>query len=152
MLYSLFNQINCRVLDDSINIFHRICGNWLFIVITTLEFICQFCIVQYGGLVFKCSVGGLTLTQWGWCLGLASSTFVISFLLKFIKLECLFTLDYKKLFCCCCKKSHDDAELNQHLMGEDEDDIEKAEKKIEMKEQNYGSSGGFLSNQSRGGN
>ena len=37
-------------------------------------------------------------------------------------------------------------------MGEDEDDIEKAEKKIEMKEQNYGSSGGFLSNQSRGGN
>ena len=77
---------------------------------------------------------------------------MISFLLKFIKLECLFTLDYKKLFCCCCKKSNDDAELNQHLMGEDEDDIEKAEKKIEMKEQNYGSSGGFLSNQSRGGN
>ena len=109
VLYSLFNQINCRVLDDSINIFHRIFGNWLFIVITSLEFICQFCIVQYGGLVFKCSVGGLTLTQWGWCLGLASSTFVISFLLKFIKLECLFTLDYKKLFCCCCKKSNDDA-------------------------------------------
>ena len=51
-----------------------------------------------------------------------------------------------------CQKSNDDAELNQHLMGEDEDDIEKAEKKIEMKEQNYGSSGGFLSNQSRGGN
>ena len=152
VLYSLFNQINCRVLDDSINIFHRIFGNWLFIVITSLEFVCQFCIVQYGGLVFKCSVGGLTMTQWGWCLGLASSTFVISFLLKFIKLECLFTLDYKKLFCCCCKKSKDDEELNQHLMGEDEDDIEKAEKKIEMKEQNYGSSGGFLSNQSRGGN
>lgn len=152
VLYSLFNQINCRVLDDSLNIFKRICTNWLFVVITTIEFICQFIIVQYGGVVFKCSVGGLTFNQWMWCIGLASTTFVISFIIKFVKLECIFTFNYKQCFkkICCCGGAADEEELNQHLMNDEEDDIEKAEKKIEMRDQAYNSSGGFLSNQSRG--
>ena len=151
VLYSLFNQINCRVIDDSLNIFKRICGNWLFVVITVVEFVCQVVIVQYGGLVFKCCVGGLTMSQWMWCVGLASITFVISFMVKFVKIEKVFTFNYKRCFrkVCCCKTNvndDDEEELNEMLFEDGDDDIEKAKKKIEMTEQNFGSSNGFLSN------
>ena len=87
VLYSLFNQINCRVLDDSFNIFKRIFSNWLFLAVTGIEMLCQILIVQYGGLVFKCSKGGLTASQWTWCLCFAGITFVVSFVMKIFSLE-----------------------------------------------------------------
>ena len=98
VFYSLFNQINSRIINNNLNIFHRILDNWMFIAVTGTEMVIQFLFVQYGGLVFNCNKEGLTLSQWEWCLGLASITFVVNFCLKFIKLEALYESDWKKIF------------------------------------------------------
>ena len=100
VFYSLFNQINSRVINNNLNIFHRIFDNWMFLAVTCTEMLIQFLLVQYGGLVFKCNKEGLTLSQWGWCLGLAALTFLVNFCLKFIKLEALCEFDWGKIFCC----------------------------------------------------
>ena len=89
VFFSLFNQINCRIINNNLNIFHRILDNWMFIAVTSIEIVIQFFIVQYGGLIFKCNKEGLTWSQWQWCLGLASTTFIVNFVLKFIKLEAI---------------------------------------------------------------
>ena len=82
VFYGLFNQINCRILDDSYNIFQNLRGNCLFIFIILLEISIQICIVQYGGLIFNCVKGGLTQRQWLFCIIISSLTFLISILLK----------------------------------------------------------------------
>ena len=136
VLYSLFNQINCRVLDDSFNIFKRIFSNWLFLAVTGIEMICQILIVQYGGLVFKCSKGGLTASQWTWCLCFAGITFVVSFVMKIFSLENLCEKKNKNRnnFNVNNKYRNNINDLQKHLFEDDEDDIERAVQKIEMKE------------------
>ena len=100
VFYSLFNQINSRIINNDLNIFHRILDNWMFIAVTSTEMIIQFLLVQYGGLVFKCNKEGLTFSQWVWCLGLAGITFVVNFCLKFIRLEAICEFDWGKVLCC----------------------------------------------------
>ena len=116
VFYSLFNQINSRVINNNLNIFHRIFDNWMFLAVTSVEILIQFLIVQYGGLIFKCNKEGLTLSQWEWCLGLAAITFVVNFILKFIRLEALCTFDWGKIFCCPSK--HNEIE---ELIDEEEE-------------------------------
>ena len=147
VLYSLFNQINSRVINDRFNIFHRILDNWLFIAVTGIELIIQICIVQYGGLVFKCCLNGLTLSQWIWCLEMASSTFLVSFIMKLFKLEnlCLKGDDDKSSF---YKKNNfggNDPILRRNLLNDDRDDVDRA-LEVEMAHVGMNSSdGGFLS-------
>jgi len=100
VFYSLFNQINSRIINNNLNIFHRILDNWMFIAVTGTEMLIQFLLVQYGGLIFKCNKEGLTSSQWGWCLGLAAITFVVNFCLKFIHLEAICDFDWGKVLCC----------------------------------------------------
>ena len=147
VLYSLFNQINSRVINDRFNIFHRILDNWLFIAVTGIELIIQICIVQYGGLVFKCCLNGLTLSQWIWCLEMASSTFLVSFIMKLFKLEnlCLKGDEDKSSF---YKKNNfggNDPVLRRNLLNDDRDDVDRA-LEVEMAHVGMNSSdGGFLS-------
>ena len=82
VLYTLFNQINCRVVDGSKNIFARLKNNPLFIIIEIFEFIVQFIIVEYWNVVFKASKNGLTCHQWGICIILSLSTLILDFILK----------------------------------------------------------------------
>ena len=92
VFYTLFNQINCRVIDDSYNIFARINKGFMFILVTLGEMFIQFLIVQYGSGVFHCVKGGLSFTQWSLCLIFSSSTFLFSVLIKMIPLDK--TIDY----------------------------------------------------------
>ena len=108
VFYSLFNQINSRVINNNLNIFHRILDNWMFLAVTGTEMLIQFLLVQFGGLVFKCNKEGLTLSQWEWCLGLAAITFVVNFCMKFIRLEALCEFDWGKIFCCPGKNNEDE--------------------------------------------
>ena len=85
--YTLFNQINCRVIDDSCNIFSRIDKGFMFILVTFGEMFIQFLIVQYGGGVFHCVEGGLSFNQWTLSLLFASSTFIFSIIIKYIPLD-----------------------------------------------------------------
>ena len=87
VLYTLFNQINCRIIDDSINTFKRIGKAKLFLIVTIVELAIQILISQIGGIVFHCVKGGLSFTQWLICLGLSISTMLFNLIFKFIPLE-----------------------------------------------------------------
>ena len=82
VLYTLFNQLNCRVVDGSKNIFARIKNNPLFIFIEIFEFIVQFIIIEFWNVVFKATKHGITYHQWIICIILSSFTLVLDFILK----------------------------------------------------------------------
>ena len=89
VIYTLFNQINCRIIDDSLNTFTRIGHAILFIIVTSFELIIQISISQmnYVGYVFHCVNGGLSFIQWVYCLGFSLSTMVFNLIFKLIPLE-----------------------------------------------------------------
>ena len=87
VFYTLFNQINCRVIDDSFNIFIRLFKSMLFPLITILEMGFQVLLVSYGNNFFHCAENGLTGGQWGITFGFSSITFIVNFCIKLIPLE-----------------------------------------------------------------
>jgi Ca2+ transporting ATPase len=115
VIYTLFNQINCRVIDDSFNIFLRIKKNNLFLIITFSELALQIIIVEFGGNVFKATERGLTAGQWFICIGFSLITFVANFLIKLIPVHDMIQkiLDNKK-------KSNKIANIDD-LIGEEKD-------------------------------
>ena len=46
VFYSLFNQINSRIINNNLNIFHRILDNWMFIAVTGTEMVIQFLLIS----------------------------------------------------------------------------------------------------------
>ena len=87
VIYTLFNQINCRMIDDSFNIFKRMNRSLLFPIITICEMGLQAIIVELGRNIFHVANDGLTGAQWGICFGFSAITFVVSIICKFIPLE-----------------------------------------------------------------
>ena len=87
VIYTLFNQLNCRVIDDSLNIFVRITNNFFFPLITLCELALQIILIEFGRTAFKCTERGLTLIQWLIVIGFSAITFVLSFIIKFIPLD-----------------------------------------------------------------
>ena len=87
VIYTLFNQINCRVIDDNLNIFIRIGSNLFFPLITLSELILQIILIEFGGDAFKCTERGLTIMQWLICLGFSFITFFLSIVIKFIPID-----------------------------------------------------------------
>ena len=82
VLYTLFNQLNCRVVDDSFNIFARIKNNKLFLFFESFEFVVQFIIIEFWNVIFKATRNGLTWQQWGVCILVSSVSLVVDFVLK----------------------------------------------------------------------
>ena len=93
VIYTLFNQINCRIINDSFNIFQRITNSILFPLITLIEMILQIIIVCFGKSIFHVANNGLTGEQWGYCFGFSAITFIVSILAKFLKIENWFKSD-----------------------------------------------------------
>ena len=87
VFYSLFNQINCRIIDDSFNIFKRIHKSYLFLLITLIEIIIQILIISFGNTVFHAAFRGLTFQQWMICIGFSAITFVVSIFAKVVTLD-----------------------------------------------------------------
>ena len=87
VFYTLFNQLNCRVIDDSFNIFVRIDRSLLFPLICLVEMGLQVAIIFIGKSPFHIVNDGLTGEQWGICFGFSAITFVVSFIVKLIPLE-----------------------------------------------------------------
>ena len=87
VIYTLFNQINARVLDDGFNIFIRLHHNFFFPLITLSELGLQIIIVFFGNEAFKVVEKGLTGNQWGICIGFSAITFVLSAIVKLIPLD-----------------------------------------------------------------
>ena len=87
VFYTLFNQINCRVIDDSLNIFVRITKSYLFIIICIVEMGLQVLIIFVGKSPIHVVNDGLTGNQWGICIGFSAITFVVSIIVKFIPIH-----------------------------------------------------------------
>ena len=87
VFYTLFNQLNCRVIDDSFNIFARITKGYLFTIVTIGEMAIQAFIVQIGKNVFHCVDGGLSFRQWLYCIGFSLTTVVFNFFIKLIPIQ-----------------------------------------------------------------
>ena len=87
VIYTLFNQLNCRVIDDSLNIFIRISSNIFFPIIILCELILQIILIEFGKEAFKCTERGLSIIQWLIVIGFSAITFVLSFIIKFIPLD-----------------------------------------------------------------
>ena len=68
VMMTLFNEFNMRMLHGEINVFAGIQNNPLFVVIFVVTFALQAIMVETGGPVMACSDGGLTGSEWGWCL------------------------------------------------------------------------------------
>ena len=83
VIYTLFNQLNSRIIDDTFNIFLDIQKNLYFIFIEIIEFGLHILLIQFSAGVFKVSRNGLTINQWGVCIGFASVTFLVNFFTKF---------------------------------------------------------------------
>jgi magnesium-transporting ATPase (P-type) len=107
VLYTLFNQLNSRMINDEKNIFHSLQNNIYFVIILIIEIAFQILIISVGSKAFNCSNGGLTGKQWGICIGFGLICFPVSFILKYIPLEkCL---EYTSLYfrnLNCCKKGN----------------------------------------------
>ena len=87
VFYTLFNQINCRVIDDSFNILVRINKSLLFPLICLLEMGLQVVIIYIGKAPFHIINDGFTGEQWGICMGFSAITFVVSFLVKLLPIQ-----------------------------------------------------------------
>ena len=87
VFYTLFNQINCRVIDDSFNIFVRMHKSLLFPIICLGEMCLQVLIIFVGKSAFHIVNEGLTGKQWGICIGFSAITFVVSFIVKLIPIQ-----------------------------------------------------------------
>jgi hypothetical protein len=87
VIYTLFNQFNCRVLDDSYNIFVRINKNIFFPLIVFFELGLQIILIQFGKEAFKVSERGLTLKQWGICIGFSFITFFLNIFFKITSID-----------------------------------------------------------------
>jgi len=87
VFYTLFNQFNCRIIDDSFNILARINKGFMFCLVTFGEMFFQLLIVQYGFGVFHCVKGGLSFTQWTLCFIFSSTTFLFSAIIKVIPID-----------------------------------------------------------------
>ena len=140
VFYTLFNQINCRVIDDSFNIFIRITKSFLFPLICLCEMGLQVAIIYVGKSPFHIINDGFTGTQWGICIGLSAITFVISFLVKLLPIHLIIDKFTKA-------KNEENEEEDKvveknykNKQKEDEDNISNgAEKKILKKEENWNS-------------
>ena len=85
--YTLFNQINCRVIDDSFNIFIRMNKSLLFPLICFLEMALQAIIIEFGNEALHVVERGLTINQWGFSFLFSCLTFFVSIIVKLIPFE-----------------------------------------------------------------
>ena len=85
--YTLFNQFNCRVIDDSFNIFVRFGRSLLFPLICFFEMALQAVMVEFGNEALHVVERGLCWNHWLYSLGFSFITFIISIICKIIPLE-----------------------------------------------------------------
>ena len=77
-----FNQINCRRIDDYLNVFSGIHRNWLFITISLIIAGGQILIIYVGGKAF--SVTRLNAKQWATSVGLGLASLPVGAIIRLI--------------------------------------------------------------------
>ncbi|KAF9914661.1 hypothetical protein BX616_007825, partial [Lobosporangium transversale] len=78
----VFNELNCRRIDDSLNVFKNLHNNKLFILIQLIVIGGQYVIVQFGGRAFK--TVPLTPKQWLITLAIGSLSLPVGVILRLL--------------------------------------------------------------------
>jgi len=78
----VFNEFNCRKLDNELNPFGGIRGNLAFLIIFCVTVVLQFVFVQFGDEFVKTTP--LNLYQWLFCVAVGLISLPLGFLLRFI--------------------------------------------------------------------
>ncbi|KAF9778977.1 Ca-transporting ATPase [Thelephora terrestris] len=78
----IFNSVNCRRLDNKLNVFEGILNNWYFIVVTFVEIFGQILIVFVGGTAFQ--VMPIPAREWGISLALGFASIPLGALIRYI--------------------------------------------------------------------
>ena len=115
VFFTLFNQINSRIINDDVNIFYNISKNLYFILIVIVEMGLQAILIQFGSSAFSTCYGGLTGIQWGICIGFGSSTFLLTFIMKFVKLEIFIQSCFEKI-----SRKNKIFDINDNLIADQE--------------------------------
>jgi magnesium-transporting ATPase (P-type) len=84
VFFQICNMICSRKIQDQLNVFDGIFGNWLFIVIWLVIVGGQAIMVSLAGRVMNCHTNGLTGTQWLITTLPSLSAFLFNFILKFV--------------------------------------------------------------------
>ena len=135
VVYTLFNQINCRVIDDSLNIFVRIGNNLFFPIITGCELFLQIILIEFGQDAFKCTERGLTLIQWLICIGFSLISLILSVIIKFIPAD-VFIQNILDNISKGNEIANMDDLMNKNEKKEGEEENSKKEEKNEINEKN----------------
>jgi Ca2+ transporting ATPase len=84
-MLQIFNFLNCRKLNDEINIFSGVLNNNMFFIIVIVILILQILLVTFGSLAFGVyKYYGLTIKQWLISTGIGFSSIIINLLAKSI--------------------------------------------------------------------
>ncbi|KAI7872032.1 PMCA-type calcium-translocating P-type ATPase [Spinellus fusiger] len=78
----VFNELNCRRIDDSMNVFQGIVRDRLFLIMQTLVIVSQIGIVTWGGLAFK--TVPLTPAQWLCTIGIGALSLPVGILIRLL--------------------------------------------------------------------
>lgn len=84
VMLQVFNMLNARKINDEKNIFVGMSKNPMFLAIWIGIFVVQVLITQFTADIFQVNRDGLTLIQWSICLLLGLSSWLVSFLIKFV--------------------------------------------------------------------
>jgi Ca2+-transporting ATPase len=76
--------INCRVINDELNVFKGIHTNYMFAIVFIGISAGQFVIVQFGSYALKVSKYGVAGEHWAIAIGCGLSTWIVSIFFKFV--------------------------------------------------------------------
>jgi len=82
VLFQIFNMLAARKINDEFNILEGMCGNVMFVGVWIVILVSQIAIVNLGGKIFKVHSDGITLEQWGWCVGFGFTSLIVNAILK----------------------------------------------------------------------
>ncbi|CAG8516926.1 1947_t:CDS:10 [Dentiscutata erythropus] len=83
----IFNEINCRRIDDNLNVFYDFFHNYIFIIIQVIVIIGQIFIIQYGGIAFGTTE--LTWYQWLVTILIGSLSIPVGVIIRLIPNTCI---------------------------------------------------------------
>ncbi|RHZ53315.1 hypothetical protein Glove_443g67 [Diversispora epigaea] len=83
----IFNEINCRRIDDTLNVFRNIFNNHMFIIIQIVVVIGQIAIVQFGGVAFGTTP--LNWYQWITTVSIGSLSLPVGLIVRLIPNFCV---------------------------------------------------------------
>ena len=81
---TIFNFFNCRILDDSLNIFKGLYRSTWFIIIVLIIIALQILFVTFAGPAVRIIFWGLHPSGWGLCIGFGLTVWIWGFILRLI--------------------------------------------------------------------